>query len=171
MENSINLEEKAKFSRLKCVDAFRGVAVAIMLIAANPGNPLRNYPQLRHAAWNGFTVVDLAFPFFMLIMGMVIPYAVDKRIKEGMSNLRIFNHILVRSLGLFIIGILLNGFPIYDLSIIRIPGVLQRIAIAYLFAGIIELIVKSTIKKSYLQILVKSALALSIIFVYICTLA
>ncbi|EGW41819.1 putative membrane protein [Desulfosporosinus sp. OT] len=166
MENSIAPEEKGKFGRLNCIDVFRGIAVAIMLIVTNPGNPLRNYPQLRHAAWNGYTVADLAFPFFMLIMGMVIPYAVDKRIKEGKSNLSIFNHILIRSIGLFCIGILLNGFPVYDLSIIRIPGVLQRIAIAYLCTGIIELIVKATVKKSYLQIIVESSLALSIISVY-----
>lgn len=165
-EEEINSEELAKIGRLNCIDVFRGIAVAIMLISANPGNPLREYPQLRHAAWDGFTVADLGFPFFMLIMGMVIPYAIDKRLKEGKTKLSIFNHILLRSIILFSIGILLNGFPVFDLSIIRIPGVLQRIAIAYLFTGIIVLIVKSFIKKNYIQIFVESFLALSIIFVY-----
>lgn len=166
MESSITTEEKGEIGRLKCIDVFRGITVAFMLISGNPGNPLRVYPQLRHAEWDGFTGADLGFPFFMLIMGMVIPHAIDKRIKEGKSKLSIFNHILVRSIVLFSIGILLNGFPVFDLSTIRIPGVLQRIAIAYLFTGIIELIVKSYIKKNYIQLAVKSGFALSIIFIY-----
>ena len=166
MERSISTEEKGQIGRLRCIDVFRGIAVAFMLISGNPGNPLRVYPQLRHAEWDGFTGADLGFPFFMLIMGMVIPHAIDKRIKEGKTKLSIFNHILVRSIVLFSIGILLNGFPLFDLSTIRIPGVLQRIAIAYFFTGIIELIVKSYIKKNYIQLAVKIGLALSIISIY-----
>jgi len=166
MEGSISTEAKGEIGRLKCIDVFRGIAVAIMLLSANPGNPLRVYPQLRHAEWDGFTGADLGFPFFMLIMGMVIPQAIDKRINEGKTKLSIFSHILVRSIVLFTIGVLLNGFPFFDISTIRIPGVLQRIAVAYLFAGIIELIVKSYIKKNYLQLAVKSGLALGIIFIY-----
>jgi len=166
MERSISTEEKGQIGRLRCIDVFRGIAVAFMLISGNPGNPLRVYPQLRHAEWDGFTGADLGFPFFMLIMGMVIPHAIDKRIKEGKTKLSIFNHILVRSIVLFSIGILLNGFPLFDLATIRIPGVLQRIAIAYFFTGIIELIVKSYIKKNYIQLAVKIGLALSIISIY-----
>lgn len=166
MEGSISTKAKGEIGRLKCIDVFRGIAVAIMLLSANPGNPLRVYPQLRHAEWDGFTGADLGFPFFMLIMGMVIPHAIDKRINEGKTKLSIFSHILVRSIVLFTIGVLLNGFPVFDISTIRIPGVLQRIAVAYLFAGIIELIVKSYIKKNYLQLAVKSGLALGIIFIY-----
>jgi len=166
MKSSNSTEEKGEIGRLNCIDVFRGIAVVFMLMSANPGNPLRVYPQLRHAEWDGFTGADLGFPFFMLIMGMVIPFAIDKRIKEGKTKLSIFNHILVRSIVLFSIGILLNGFPFFDLMTIRIPGVLQRIAIAYLFTGIIELIVKSYIKKNSIQIAVMSVFALSIISIY-----
>jgi predicted acyltransferase len=45
-------------------------------------------------------------------------------------------HILRRSLILFALGLLLNGFWSYNFSTIRIMGVLQRISIAYLLASL-----------------------------------
>lgn len=155
MEGSTKPPAIKQTNRIECIDVFRGIAVALMLIADNPGNPLRVYPQLRHAAWDGWTVADLGFPFFIMIMGMVIPSSIDKRINRGDDKLTIFRHIIKRSIVLFLIGLFLNGFPLFDLSIIRIPGVLQRIAITYLFAGTIDLIIKSITKKNIYMFLLR----------------
>lgn len=155
-------------TRLKSIDAFRGLAIALMLIADNPGNPTRVYPELRHAAWNGWTLADLAFPFFIVIMGIAIPFAIDKRLERGDKRVMIFGHILARSIILLFLGLFLNGFPLYDLSVIRIPGVLQRLAIVYLFSGLIYLVLKSLLKGNQLK---KLAIVLSLAFgiVFICT--
>lgn len=110
--------------RLKCIDAFRGMALALILLIANQGNTDRLYPQLRHAVWNGFTLADSAFPIFIIIMGMVVPYALSRRIAKGVSPLKIIVHILGRSIGIFVLGLFLNGFPLFDFSNIRLLGVL-----------------------------------------------
>lgn len=154
-------------TRLKSIDAFRGLAIALMLIADNPGNPSRVYPELRHAAWNGWTLADLAFPFFIVIMGMAIPFAIDRRLEKGEKRISIFGHILARSIVLFFMGLFLNGFPLYDLNVIRIPGVLQRLAIVYLFSGLIYLFLKALLKGNQLRRqVVVLCLASGIVLIY-----
>ncbi|HEY8911297.1 MAG TPA: hypothetical protein VIM51_13620 [Desulfosporosinus sp.] len=54
LEQSL-LDNKVGIGRLKCIDAFRGMALVLMILADNQGNTARMYPQLRHAVWNGFT--------------------------------------------------------------------------------------------------------------------
>ncbi|MBU3145493.1 acyltransferase family protein [Clostridium sp. CF012] len=152
--------------RLKCIDAFRGMAVALMLIGDNQGNTARLYPPLRHATWNGWTVADLGFPFFIIIMGMVIPYALNRRIAKGVSPLNIFAHILVRSIGIFLLGLFLNGFPLYNFSSIRIPGVLQRIAITYLIVSGVTLLILYAVKNKVIQASIQLGLAFTIVIVY-----
>jgi predicted acyltransferase len=158
---------RSMINRLMSIDAFRGLTIALMLIADNPGNPLRVYPQLRHAAWNGWTIADLAFPFFILIMGAAIPFAINKRMERGDTRFAIIKYILTRSIVLFFWGLFLNGFPLFDLNIIRIPGVLQRLAIVYLVTGLIYLSLKNIFKNSQIrELLVEIALAFGIILIY-----
>lgn len=152
--------------RLKCIDALRGMAVALMLFGDNPGNPTRIYPSLRHSKWNGCTIVDLGFPFFIIIMGMVVPYALNRRIEKGISPLNIFAHILSRSVGIFVLGLLLNGFPLYNFSSIRILGVLQRISIVYLIVSSITLLILYLIKNKEIQVSIQLGLAFIIIITY-----
>jgi Uncharacterized conserved protein len=154
-------------NRLISIDAFRGITIALMLIADNPGNPLRVYPQLRHAPWNGWTLVDLAFPFFILIMGMVIPLAFNRRFERGDTGFAVLKHIVSRSIMLFLVGLFLNGFPLFNLTVIRIPGVLQRLALVYLVAGLVYLFLKKLISNSYLKTLsIEISLVFGIILIY-----
>lgn len=156
-----------RIARLLSMDAFRGIAIALMLMADNPGNPLRVYPQLRHAAWNGWTIADLAFPFFILIMGTAVPFAINKRIERGDTGFAIFKYIFLRSIGLFFLGLLLNGFPLFDVNVIRIPGVLQRLAVVYLCTGSIYLLLKKLMSDSQLKKLsLEFSLAFGIILLY-----
>ena len=126
--------------RIKSIDAFRGLAIALMIAVDNQGNVQRFYPQMRHAAWNGITLADFAFPVFVFIAGLVVPYAIKKRVSRGDSVYKILGYICARSIGLFLTGLFLNGFPMYDFSSIRIMGVLQRISIAYFVASTITLL-------------------------------
>ncbi|MBC8062690.1 MAG: DUF5009 domain-containing protein [Clostridiaceae bacterium] len=166
MEHENRLKKSCETGRLKCIDAFRGMAIAIMLLCANPGNTDRIYPQLRHAKWNGYTFADLSFPFIIIIMGMVIPYALNRRVEKGISSWNIFAHILIRSVGLFGVGLFLNGFPIYDFSVIRVPGVLQRIAITYLITSCVTLVLIYAVKNKVIQVVIQLGLSLTIILGY-----
>src|SRR5258706_16475811 len=125
--------------RLLFLDVFRGLTVAGMVLVNNPGSWAHIYWPLEHAEWNGWTPTDLIFPFFLFIVGVAIPLAFGKRIERADSRRALFLKVLYLSAIIFLLGEFLAGFPYFHLSTIRIPGVLQRIAVCYLFASIIYL--------------------------------
>lgn len=126
-------------SRLVSLDAFRGFTIAAMLLVNNPGRWSAVYPQLEHAEWHGWTFTDTIFPFFLWITGLALTLSFAKRLERGDTRGKLMVHVLRRSALIFLVGLLLNGFPYYRLDRIRIPGVLQRIAVCYLFAAAIFL--------------------------------
>ena len=125
--------------RLISLDVFRGITIAGMVMVNNPGSWSTIYWPLAHAEWHGWTPTDLVFPFFLFIVGVAIPLALGKRVDAGGSKRDLYWKIVRRTLIIFALGIFLAGFPYFNLSTIRIPGVLQRIAVCYLFASIIFL--------------------------------
>jgi len=132
--------------RLVSLDAFRGATVAAMLLVNNPGSWSDVYPPLLHAPWNGWTFTDLIFPFFLWIVGVAMTLSFARRAERGDERRRIFRHVLTRSAIIFAIGIFLAAFPFgllpaqqFSLATLRIPGVLQRIALCYLVASAITL--------------------------------
>lgn len=125
--------------RLISLDVFRGITIAGMVLVNNPGSWSTIYWPLRHAEWHGWTPTDLVFPFFLFIVGVAIPLAFERRIQAGGSKRDLYLKIVRRTLIIFALGIFLAGFPYFNLSTIRIPGVLQRIAVCYLFASVIFL--------------------------------
>jgi len=126
-------------TRLISLDVFRGLTVAGMVLVNNPGSWAHIYWPLEHAEWNGWTPTDLIFPFFLFIVGVAIPLAFGKRIERGDPRRALFLKVLYRSAVIFLVGEFLAGFPYFHWSTIRIPGVLQRIAVCYFFASIIYL--------------------------------
>src|SRR3989442_7700137 len=128
-----------KSERLISLDVFRGLTIACMVLVNNPGSWSHIYWPLEHAEWNGWTPTDLIFPFFLFIVGVAIPLAFGKRIERGDPRKSLFIKVVYRSAIIFLLGEFLAGFPYFHLSTIRIPGVLQRIAVCYFFAGIIYL--------------------------------
>ena len=125
--------------RLVSLDVFRGLTIAGMVLVNNPGTWSHIYWPLEHAEWNGWTPTDLIFPFFLFIVGVAIPLAFGKRIERGDARRSLFIKVAYRSAIIFLLGEFLAGFPYFHLSTIRIPGVLQRIAVCYCLASIIFL--------------------------------
>lgn len=125
--------------RLKALDVFRGITIAGMVLVNNPGTWSSVYPPLEHSQWNGCTPTDLIFPFFLFIVGVSITFSLSKRKERGDSHKSLILQIVKRGLILFALGIFLNGFPEFNLSTLRIPGVLQRIAIVYVVASFLYL--------------------------------
>lgn len=119
------------------LDVFRGATIASMLLVNNPGDWGNLYTQLDHAAWSGWTFTDLIFPFFLWIVGVAIPLSMGRRLDNGEPRRKAVGRIIRRSAIIIGLGLALNGFPHYDLSTIRIPGVLQRIGVCYFFAALI----------------------------------
>lgn len=113
------------------MDVFRGLTLVGMVFVNNQGSGQYTYPAFAHVAWNGWTVADAIFPFFLFIVGTAIPYSLESARARGASRRAILGRILRRSILLFAIGVAMNGYPFYDFSTIRICGILQRIAICY----------------------------------------
>ena len=128
--------------RLLSLDVFRGLTVAAMILVNNPGSWSTIYAPLKHAEWNGCTPTDLIFPFFLFIVGVSISYALGSK-KESSSQSKLLFTAFKRALILFGLGLFLNLFPkvfidpIEALSTVRIPGVLQRIAIVFFITALI----------------------------------
>jgi len=115
-------------TRLHSLDAFRGLTMAAMVLVNNPGTWRAVYAPLQHADWNGLTPTDVIFPFFLFIVGVAIALS---RPTPG--------RIVRRAAIIFTLGLVLNGLPSFDWATIRIPGVLQRIAVCYLVAAFLFL--------------------------------
>src|SRR5258708_148431 len=126
--------------RLLSLDVFRGLTIAAMLLVNNPGTWSHVYPPLEHAEWNGWTPTDLVFPFFLFIVGIATALSLGGLREAGTGRAQVFRKAFVRAAIIFGLGLLLQGFPHYNLPHLRIPGVLQRIAIAYLLTAIVVLL-------------------------------
>ena len=133
--------------RLVALDVFRGVTIAGMLLVNNPGTWSAIYPPLEHAPWNGWTLTDLIFPFFLFIVGVTTELS-----KKDPKR------IVRRGLLIVLAGLLLNAFPFfwwgkiagnpdptfwqrvaYRAAHLRFAGVLQRIGVAYMAAALLTL--------------------------------
>jgi len=96
--------------------------------------------QLDHAAWDGFNFLDLVFPLFLFIVGVVMPFSFANRLESGESRKRLYLRVVKRTLILFALGLVYNGgLGNYSLSGMRVAGVLQRIALCYFFASVVTL--------------------------------
>jgi predicted acyltransferase len=125
--------------RLISLDVFRGLTIAGMILVNNPGTWSDVYPALRHAEWHGWTPTDFIFPFFLFIVGVSMTLSFKKRIDRGDDRKKLFMHAFQRSYIIFGLGLFLHLFPYFNFSAVRIPGVLQRIAVVYLLASIVYL--------------------------------
>ncbi|HKE58910.1 MAG TPA: DUF5009 domain-containing protein [Pyrinomonadaceae bacterium] len=132
----------ASANRLLSLDAFRGLTVAGMVLVNNPGTWNSIYWPLEHAEWHGWTPTDLIFPFFLFIVGVSITLAFARRTGAAGPKRDLYLRVIKRTAIIFALGLFLNGFPYFHLAEIRIPGVLQRIAVCYLFGSLIFLSTK-----------------------------
>jgi predicted acyltransferase len=129
----------AQSQRLLSLDVLRGLTVALMILVNNAGGSNIAYAQLRHSAWNGCTVTDCVFPGFLFMVGGSIALSFRRRLSQQMTRGAILLQVLKRAVLIFIIGLLLNALPFFQLSDLRYYGVLQRIAICYALASIVYL--------------------------------
>jgi len=124
--------------RLISLDVFRGLTIALMILVNSPGNSTPYY-WLKHSAWNGCTLADLVFPFFIVIVGISSVLALTNLKTMGTGLLHLLKKVIQRSGYIFLMGLLLNLIPHFDLFTLRIFGVLQRIAICYFFSALLFL--------------------------------
>ncbi|MDR1089547.1 MAG: DUF5009 domain-containing protein [Prevotella sp.] len=149
--------------RLLSLDILRGITIAGMIMVNNPGSWNYIYKPLGHALWHGLTPTDLVFPFFMFIMG-ISAYISLRKFNFGFDKATLFK-IIKRTVVIFLIGLGLgwlslsvrayNGLSGEELTFfdrliksvsnfenIRIPGVMQRLALTYGITALVAILVK-----------------------------
>lgn len=146
-----------KPARVISLDTFRGISLCLMIFVNYGGG---GYWFFDHAAWNGFTLADTVFPWFMWMMGVsmalsfssLLPRSGDssgnssgsanneqlqqqaKSKSSSQIDSKVWYHVCRRSLILFLLGMFLaNG---YEYSTWRIPGVLQYFAVSYFVTAV-----------------------------------
>ena len=144
--------------RLLSLDVFRGITIAGMLLVNDPGTWSAIFPPLEHAEWNGWTPTDLIFPFFLFIVGITTHLSLSARRARGDDNSALVKQILRRGIIIYLLGFAMAMFPfyqwgtiqslpnatawdriIYRIEHVRLLGVLPRIAIVYVCAGLLTL--------------------------------
>uniref|UniRef100_A0A3P9P0Y0 Heparan-alpha-glucosaminide N-acetyltransferase n=1 Tax=Poecilia reticulata TaxID=8081 RepID=A0A3P9P0Y0_POERE len=128
--------------RLRSLDTFRGISLVIMVFVNYGGG---RYWFFRHSSWNGLTIADLVFPWFVFIMGTSIALSINSLLRGGANRTSLLKKVLWRSSQLFLIGVFIIN-PNYclgplSLDNLRIPGVLQRLAWSYLVVASLDLLV------------------------------
>src|SRR5271163_4850008 len=98
--------------RVASIDVFRGLTMMVMIfvndLAEVHGLPWWTYHA--HAQQDLMTYVDMVFPFFLFIVGMSMPLAIERRVEHNPSQLALWRHIGFRTCGLIVLGLILaNG--------------------------------------------------------------
>jgi predicted acyltransferase len=130
----------ARPGRLLSLDFLRGLTIAFMILVNNNGSEVYAYWPLKHAAWNGFTPTDLVFPTFLFLVGISTVFSSASRIAQGATRQSLLLHVVRRSVILFLLGLVVNSFPFFNLHTMRFYGVLPRIAICYLIVASLYLV-------------------------------
>ena len=155
--------------RLISLDVFRGITIAGMLLVNDPGSWSAIFPPLEHAAWDGWTPTDLIFPFFLFIVGITTYLSMSARRARGDDDAALVRQILRRGVIIYLLGFAMAMFPFYQwgtidsipnatawdriifrIEHVRILGVLPRIAIVYICAGLVTL--RTTLKQQVIII-------------------
>lgn len=99
--------------RIASIDAFRGLTILIMVFVNDVAGVTGIPAWMKHApsAADMMTFVDVVFPAFLFIVGMSIPFALTRRYEKGSSTFGNLVHVLIRTVGLLIIGIFMVNMP------------------------------------------------------------
>lgn len=140
--------------RVASVDALRGfsmfwilgadsMATSLKQMLANKGPTLSTIgttigEQFMHPPWEGFRFYDLIFPLFIFVTGVAIVFSLTRLVeREGTRAAHL--RVLRRSALLFALGVISYGGVAGGWENVRLGGVLQRIALCYLFASLLFL--------------------------------
>lgn len=133
----------SKPQRFASLDVFRGATMFLMILVNTAGPGAAPFAQLVHAKWIGFTLADLVFPCFLFAMGNAMSFALRKPV----ATKPYLAHLFRRGAIIFAIGFLMFWYPfvrhdaegwnLAPFALTRIPGVLQRLALCYVLAGLL----------------------------------
>jgi predicted acyltransferase len=128
--------------RVLSVDMLRGITIALMILVNDPGDWNHLFPQLDHAQWSGWTLTDTVFPTFLFLIGASLVFSLEGRAAKGNCRKTQAGHLFLRSAKIFALDLALAYFPRMHWTHLRLYGVLTRIALCYLLAGLVLLMTR-----------------------------
>jgi predicted acyltransferase len=144
VSSELGVRPKAS-GRLMSLDALRGFdmiwilgagGIVVQLAKLSDSAILKELGnQMQHKPWDGFAFEDLIFPMFVFIAGVSLVFSLTKQI-ETRGRSAAIRRIISRAIPLFLLGIFYSGGLSKGFEEVRLLGVLQRIALASLFAGL-----------------------------------
>ena len=130
-----DIQPNTSSNRWEALDLLRGLSVIGMLLNLTPGAWDREYTWLTHTKWEGGHLIDMVAPAFLFCIGAAIPLSWRSRFEKGATKGQLAVHILWRALAFVVLGLFFNAYPVFDWAHLRIPGVLQKIGVAYAMVG------------------------------------
>ncbi|MEP1490195.1 MAG: DUF5009 domain-containing protein [Algibacter sp.] len=132
-------------NRLLSIDVLRGFDMLIIIFADRFFAHLHEgsqteftkvlATQFEHPEWFGFHFYDIVMPLFLFVVGVVIPFSMERRVQEIGNKSKLYPHLIRRFIILFILGWIVQGnllhFDIEEFQIFS--NTLQAIAVGYLF--------------------------------------
>ena len=91
------------------IDMLRGL-VMFLMVTVNDFWTVGGVPHvLEHYGTHedGMGLADIVFPLFLFVMGLAIPYAIDRRYEKGHTPESTLGHILSRTFALLVMGVFL----------------------------------------------------------------
>jgi len=113
---------KLSGQRIRSIDVFRGFTILVMIFVNDVSgvSGIPGWMKHKPADADAMTFVDVVFPAFLFIVGMSIPFAINKRLAKGDDFWKLQSHIIWRVVGLLILGVfMVNGEGGYNESAMR----------------------------------------------------
>ena len=133
--------------RMVSLDALRGFTMVFIIGGGGVISSLyRVWPNtitetlsrnMEHAGWEGFYFLDLIFPLFLFLVGVLLPFVILGRIEKGAGSGELYSHIVKRTFILIFLGLVNYGLLRFEWDTMRWSSVLGRIGICYFFASIL----------------------------------
>ena len=139
---------KTTTNRILSIDVFRGITMFLLIGEFTGLMGFLTAPslegtfiytvgeQFHHHPWNGLRFWDLIQPYFMFIVGLSLPFAVQNRKNKGENDKQILQHTLRRSAKLLFLGWALYCIGPGEITF-RFQNVLAQISVTYLIAYLI----------------------------------
>jgi hypothetical protein len=111
IKNETNIANPAFFQRNDAIDIFRAITMFIMVFVNDFWKVSDIPPWLDHAR-RGATFIGLAdyvLPCFLFVVGMSIPFAIERRYSKGASGESTIGHILSRTFALLVMGVFITN--------------------------------------------------------------
>jgi predicted acyltransferase len=146
--------------RVLSVDLLRGLTIAFMILVNDPGDWGHVFGPLDHSPWNGWTLTDLVFPTFLFLVGASVVFSLESRAAKGDCRKTLAGHVVLRTVKILVLQYILVYFPRMHWRGMRLYGVLPRIALCYLLAGLILI---ATLRMKSLKVRVEVLAAVVIV--------